>query len=108
MPSYSYFCPTFSFCFPTFILSIFVIFQVLVFLLFHIAELASLKFTTIAFSFVLEPLNAKVVDSLRTRGHDMQPAKAGATDHVDGVARLNETVYGHADSRGHGNVAFVN
>ena len=43
-----YFCPTFSFCFPTFFLVS--IFEVLVFLLFHIAVLDSLYLTFLCLS----------------------------------------------------------
>ncbi|KAI0216784.1 Glutathione hydrolase 7 [Lamellibrachia satsuma] len=53
------------------------------------------------------PLSAKVLEYLRNKGHQLHLTTVNTTDHVDGVARINETVHGHADSRGNGNVTFA-
>ena len=55
----------------------------------------------------LGPLSAKVLEYLRNKGHQLQLTTVNTTDHVDGVARINETVHGHADSRGKGTVTFA-
>lgn len=54
------------------------------------------------------PLDASLVKFLQDRGHDLQLATGNATNHIGGVARINETVHGHADSLGGGSVSFGN
>ncbi|KAK2187348.1 hypothetical protein NP493_168g00007 [Ridgeia piscesae] len=52
------------------------------------------------------PLEASVVKFLHEKGHDLQLTVGNATNHVGGVARINETVHGYAESVGGGSVTF--
>ena len=52
------------------------------------------------------PLDASVVKLLHEKGHDLQLTMGNATNHVGGVARINETVHGYAESVGGGSVTF--
>ena len=56
--------------------------------------------------FDLGPLEASVVKFLHEKGHDLQLTVGNATNHVGGVARMNETVHGYAESVGGGSVTF--
>ena len=54
----------------------------------------------------LGPLDASVVKLLHEKGHNLQLTTGNATNHVGGVARINETVHGYAESVGGGSVTF--